>query len=482
MKYRVFVVSFGDEIARGVVPTLLAQPWIEHIHWIVEAMGRTMPGEGDPRLTLIDQYDALYPPQTPDTAAARQLADRVRPIVLPMMDRLEKHGPDIAPTKRERILRNNANYWIDYIDEHHINGYIGANVPHEITDYIIAEYLATQSYARVRYFIPWRTDMLLPVSDFRDLGSDRVGRMSTPNEAERAHLEVKAENIVRVFRNSEAAATTPFYMRKKSVDWTRRTDRHRTRRRLWAKLKRLRTLNGLKRGLRHLLYLLNRRYRLPRKDEAIRRAYAHLASSELDLSVPYIYFAMHLQPEASTSPLGKQYVDHRLAVRHLLECLPENVYVYIKENPKQGYLGRRENYYAGFPQSGRVKYAPLNFPSQRLIEHSLAVATITGTVGFEALWVPKPVLVFGHTFYGHGPGVFWAGDRQSLASAINTILSGNWRSQMTPEEYIGILAHRSVGCNVTDYFHRHAIYPISVERTAERIVNELTATFTKLDK
>lgn len=478
MKYRLVVSGFGDRIVSEVLPMLIKEPWVEHIHWIAEAEGRQMPGEGHPKLTLIDQHQALYPPTMSPTAASDQLMKDTQASTLPMMDRLEKHGPSLSPMRRQQILRRNVDYWVQYIEDHKINGYIGANTPHEITDYLVAEYLKDKKGAVVRYFLQWRTDLLLPVTNYRDLGSNRAGRLSEPSDEELTQLASSTESIISVYRKRERAATDPFYMRKENVNWTEEVAGKRTRRRLLSKIRRLSSLAVLRRGLRYMFFLVvERRWILPKKDKAVRQQYRDLATAEPNLTVSYVYFALHLQPENTTSPLGGIYVEQRLAIQRLLDNLPAEVSIYIKENPKQGYIGRGTNYYSKFPTSDRIKFMPLDFPSITLVTNALAVATITGTVGLEAIWIPKPVLVFGHVYYGDAPGVFQVADVEALRIAISRILNERWQSPVTPEEFVEQLAHRSICVNVTDYYHRNGVVRLSTEVTAKRIVDELRAVF-----
>ena len=50
-----------------------------------------------------------------------------------------------------------------------------------------------------------------------------------------------------------------------------------------------------------------------------------------DLNKSYYYFALHLQPEATTLPNGGIYAEQILAIRILSKLLPDNTYLYVKE-------------------------------------------------------------------------------------------------------------------------------------------------------
>ena len=58
---------------------------------------------------------------------------------------------------------------------------------------------------------------------------------------------------------------------------------------------------------------------------------------------------------------------------------------------------------------------PMNIDSFPLIANSKAVATVTGTVGWEAMVRRKPVLVFGLSWYEKYAGVLKIVDEKSAA-------------------------------------------------------------------
>jgi hypothetical protein len=131
-----------------------------------------------------------------------------------------------------------------------------------------------------------------------------------------------------------------------------------------------------------------------------------IASVSPDLSQPFVYFPLHLQPEMTTSALGGVYVDQLLAVERLSTVLPESVYIYVKENPKQTSFMRDELFFARLAALRNVVLIDSSFPTVELLQRCAFVATITGTAGWEALLGGKNAVVFGLAWYRTLPGVF----------------------------------------------------------------------------
>src|SRR5690606_7150220 len=140
----------------------------------------------------------------------------------------------------------------------------------------------------------------------------------------------------------------------------------------------------------------------------------------ISLEDKFIYFALHLQPEKTTSSWGGKYVDQVLSLEHLSEILPSDVKIYVKENPKQGYFMRGKYFYERIKRIKNVVLVPPDTNTYDLIKNSLFVSTITGTVGWEAISGGKNVLVFGWgVWYKKLPGVFSFDQGVSFEEVVN---------------------------------------------------------------
>ncbi|PQO26003.1 hypothetical protein C5Y96_21365 [Blastopirellula marina] len=125
-----------------------------------------------------------------------------------------------------------------------------------------------------------------------------------------------------------------------------------------------------------------------------------------NLSEPFVYFPLHLQPELTTDAIGGKYADQALAIEELHAMLPQGWKIYVKENPKQRAFARGPFFFDRIRRIPGAQIVPLETDTYELIKHSQFVSSITGTAGWEAITGGKPVLVFGKAWYRKLPGVF----------------------------------------------------------------------------
>jgi hypothetical protein len=150
--------------------------------------------------------------------------------------------------------------------------------------------------------------------------------------------------------------------------------------------------------------------RLLAKEARIRHTYFTYVKKIDVKNKKFVYFPLHYQPERTTNPEGGEYYDQFQALAKLRSILDDDVGIYIKEHPSQfwpnrsGGCARNKDYYRNLNSIDGICFVDTAYDSFELIDNSLLVATITGTVGVESIARGKPVLVFGDPWYKGIPG------------------------------------------------------------------------------
>ena len=135
----------------------------------------------------------------------------------------------------------------------------------------------------------------------------------------------------------------------------------------------------------------------------------------VNFSLKYVYFPLHKQPEASTSPMGSYFVYQDLVVDILLETLPDDMYLFIKPHVLRG---NRFKFFERLRKHPKIRVLDPSVNSYDLMINSHAVVTVTGTVGWEAFLNKVPVLMFGNYFYQDAPNVYKVGSADEVRDAL----------------------------------------------------------------
>lgn len=123
----------------------------------------------------------------------------------------------------------------------------------------------------------------------------------------------------------------------------------------------------------------------------------HMVVSTIE-NEPYILYALHVNPEASTMVQAPNFVNQLLIIEALSKNIPITHKLYVKEHPIMG--GRRPiGFYKEINRFPNVRLLKANEDNYSLIRNADLVAVITGTTGWEAIMMGRPVITFGECFY-----------------------------------------------------------------------------------
>lgn len=159
-------------------------------------------------------------------------------------------------------------------------------------------------------------------------------------------------------------------------------------------------------------------------------------------------------------------------IQCLSEKIPKDWTLIIKEHPSVfmndfKYKYRDEYFYHDFSHSKNIKFISLHEDPFALIDGCEAVATITGTVGIEALLRGKPVLVFGNAKYRGFHDVFEITNLVDIDSGLKRIknISSDEIIKNTNKEILAIMKNSVSGFTMINRSSIDHIYdPICTRR------------------
>ena len=160
----------------------------------------------------------------------------------------------------------------------------------------------------------------------------------------------------------------------------------------------------------------------------LKQEYENLAG-DVGFDRNYIFVALQYQPEKTSSPDGGVFVYQELMIQMLSSCVPNDWYVYVKENPGQfgkwhGERSREKNYYRSLIDVSKIRLVPMGIPTYDMIDGCMAVATVRGTAGWEGILRGKPALLFGKPWYQGCEGTFEVRSLDKLKTALRIIERG----------------------------------------------------------
>lgn len=127
-----------------------------------------------------------------------------------------------------------------------------------------------------------------------------------------------------------------------------------------------------------------------------------------DLSQPFVYFALHFQPERTTDPEAGVFSHQMLAIRLLSETVPKGWSIFVKEHPRQvnSHPDVRYSHFRTVSDYKDIQSLPNvwmiypDFDSDLLIDNCRFTASCTGSTVWEGMMKGKPGVNFGRVWHG----------------------------------------------------------------------------------
>lgn len=364
---------------------------------------------------------------------------------LKMMDRMDPDRYSFSFSERQRHFRLMLRKWLYILDTLKPDVIINATVPHRVYDYILFLLAKKRNIAFVAFCPTAFTGRIVPISDIYNLDSELKNAYAILDSEKNFEKNLLSDlpddirdRISLLKRDYEAAE--PLYM-KKHISVNKKESG------LWGNMEKVlkKISYGKQTGIRKKDYLkgsfpsyhkkrgvsielstfsfwehIRRKKHAVKYKNHLKRYYNSLAEKP-DLNKKYIFLPLHYQPEMTTNPAGDIFADQVLCLDVLLKNLPSDYLIYVKEHKSQfyahteGHTGRFEELYDDIVKLPRTQMIPLDTDVFQLIDQAAAVATVTGTVGWESIAKGKPVIIFGLAWYEHYKGVLKIQNSDSAA-------------------------------------------------------------------
>ncbi len=366
-----------------------------------------------------------------------------------MMNRIDYDRRSFCYMERERHYNNLIKYWEACLDLYKIDVVISAVTPHRVYDYVLYLLCKERGIPFLTYQYSMTEGRIYSSKDFEVLDDRFTESYNKYLDLGNLQWDGIDKNIRKSYESviSDYSVAVPYYMKEHKANSQKSNKisywitQYIERRLQFAK----QTSHGSKKH-----FWKNTQTCFKKKDLSLESTYMtpfnywvlwKRAMSfktklrkfyDLSTTMPnendnYILFPLHYQPEQTTSPTGGLFVNQLLAIEMLLKYTPSDYYIYVKEHPTEfmaqflGQTSRTIDFYKDLVNNPRVKLMPLNANPYELMKNAKAVATISGTVGWEAICNKKPVVIFGSIWYEKFNGVLRIKDGLSASKTMNFI-------------------------------------------------------------
>ncbi|OGG53708.1 hypothetical protein A2851_02370 [Candidatus Kaiserbacteria bacterium RIFCSPHIGHO2_01_FULL_53_29] len=119
---------------------------------------------------------------------------------------------------------------------------------------------------------------------------------------------------------------------------------------------------------------------------------------KFDTSKPYTFFPLQYEPEVTLLLWAPEESDQVQTVARIARSLPVGMLLYVKEHPGMVPF-RPRAFYRRLRKIPNVRLINPSISSFDLIKYCALVTVITGTPGWEAALLQKPVITFGTVYY-----------------------------------------------------------------------------------
>lgn len=170
----------------------------------------------------------------------------------------------------------------------------------------------------------------------------------------------------------------------------------------------------------------------------------------------YVYYGFHKQPESSIDVIGRYYEDQYKVIQAIRLFLPANYTLVLKEHTNA--IGDRTlEFYKRCLSLENVVLCDEHCDSEKIIESSQGVFTISGTMGLEASYKGIPSFTFANCYF-NGFGTCLKICMEDFRSCANyQELVDKIKNNRKIEEMLELISNSSYPGIIGDYVHTDGV-------------------------
>lgn len=287
----------------------------------------------------------------------------------------------------------------------------------------------------------------------------------------RSSYHEEAEKIIKQFEETGSLKLNYFEVSKKNI----KQNKNKSKIKKWMRsIKYLFTHTANHRRYRDLfLYNNSNQQTLTFIFQKLRQTYRGIVGlsrlySKPDFNKEYAFYALHYEPELAVQVLSPFYSDQLSIIKYIARSLPIHYKLYVKEHPLM--INKRpKRYYKELLKIPNVKLIDQKIDGFEMIKHSKIVATITGTAGWEAALLGKPVITFGNVFYNDLPQVKRIRQIEDLPTTINRQLKEFSPNEKTTIDFVAAILKNSINLDFSSLRAKQNIEEIKKNKGVQRL-------------
>lgn len=169
----------------------------------------------------------------------------------------------------------------------------------------------------------------------------------------------------------------------------------------------------------------------------------------------YVFFPLHLEPEITLLLYAARYTDQVHVIKQIARSLPMHYKIYVKDHPRMvGF--RKRSYYKELKKIPNLKLVDPKVKSPGLMKHSKLVTVITGSAGWEALMLKKPVVSLGGVFFNKLSMTKRCDSYEKLSDVIKDQLENFEYNEEELINYLGLILRHTVEIDLRHLWHRES--------------------------